>query len=359
MATRKTTLLRILKICVLTVAVSALYLIHSEGMSIQIRSVRDIHPFKMIPDPIIGKPCDVEIVPDEILSHVDKDNQPSRILYLVQTEECLPTHLRSALGNLSACQCDVVVLSYRNICNDTSLPHVTYDFKPNTTWTTGRNWLYYTNIHKKSERYLYYILMDDDIVVKWRKRWQVLFESKDPWRSFEEFIRRTQPPIAALELHENLITHIEKIRATRDCCMDKEYTVTVRYDAAFNAFHYQAVEYVLPYWDKLDNMSWWNSQLHQFAWAEVVFRGQVLVHRQLIALNEIHHPYPRSNDMDSPLPMMIDDIRERVPAECRNASLLEDIARKGFEHLHTTSPTYCLPPPPQKQPIIPFRNLIC
>ena len=303
--------------------------------------------------------CSIESIVDYPLTLGNDSSEPSRILYLLQTEECLPSQLRTALGNSSACQCDVVVLSYRNICNDTSLPHVRYLFNSSTTWTTGRNLLFYTNIHKKSDRYLYYIMMDDDIHLKWRKRWEQEFETKDPWRCFEEFLRGTTPAIATLELSEALLIHIENIHIKKHCCMELEYTTTVRYDGAFHAFHYQAVEYVLPYWDQLDNVSWYYSQLHLFTWTEVVFRGQVLVHRQLMAYNPMHRPYPRLGNYSSVLPAIIKDIRERLPAKCQNASLLGQSERVGFEHLHTESPTYCLPPPPPKQAIIPFENFYC
>ena len=288
-------------------------------------------------------------------------NEPSKILYLLQTEECLPSQLRVALGNSSACQCDVVVLSFKNMCNDTSLPHVKYLFNSSTTWTTGRNVLFYTYIHKRSDRYLYYIMMDDDIHMIWREKWTEKFQSRNPWRSFEEFLRKTKPAIAALELGEKLLTHIENIQETRNSCMHPEYTITVRYDAAVNAFHYQAVEYALPYWDYLENESWHFSQLYLYIWTEIVFRGQVLVHRQLMANNSIHRPYPRAKLKQYNLyfPVMIDHIRKRLPTECQNAPLLEQCEKIGFDHLHTTSSTYSLPLPPPDQTISPFRYFAC
>ena len=360
--TRRTaSLLKILRAFTLTVAIFTIYLIHNEEWSAPIRNLRDLHPFQIIPDEIKAKPCNIQQTPEDFYSHGDMDNQPSRILYLVQTEECLPDHLRLALGDSSACQCDVAVLSFKNICNDTSLPHVTYLFNSSTTWTTGRNLLYYTNIHKQSERYLYYILMDDDIELRWRERWGLILHNKDPWRSYEEFLRRMQPPIAALQLLESPLERIEEICASRNCCMDMEHTITVWYDAAFNAFHYKAVEYVLPYWDKMENESWWYSQLHQIAWAEVVFRGQVVTNRKLIAHNPVHRPYPRAttDKYDSVLRVIVEDIRERVPTNCQNASLLRKHEQNGFEHLRTTSSTYCLLPPPPKQTIVPFRHFVC
>ena len=50
----------------------------------------------------------------------------SRLVYLVQTESCIPKYLASpeVIGNSSNCKCDVLVLNYKERCNDTSLPHV-------------------------------------------------------------------------------------------------------------------------------------------------------------------------------------------------------------------------------------------
>ena len=173
MATTRSTIkcLRLLRVFALLVAICIIYVIHMGIWSVKIRSTRELHPFRMVPDPIIGKPCHLQVKRDSLMS---QDGQPSKILYLLQTEECLPSHLRLALGDSALCQCDVAVLSYVNTCNDTSLPHVKYLFNPNTTWTTGRNLLYYTYIYNKSERYLYYIMMDDDVEVMWRDRWKVI-----------------------------------------------------------------------------------------------------------------------------------------------------------------------------------------
>ena len=90
-------------------------------------------------------------------------------LYLTQTEECLPQQLRKALGDPAVCQCDVAVLSYKENCTDSTLPHVRYIFNQSTTWTTGRNLLFYTFIHNTSDAYLYYIMIDDNLEVRWLK----------------------------------------------------------------------------------------------------------------------------------------------------------------------------------------------
>lgn len=67
---------------------------------------------------------------------------PSRFLYLLQTESCLPHSLRSvkALGNSIACRCDVLVLSYKQRCNNTLPVHVKYISAGSpTSWNEGRN----------------------------------------------------------------------------------------------------------------------------------------------------------------------------------------------------------------------------
>ena len=48
-------------------------------------------------------------------------SEDKKILYLLQTESCLPLHLRlvDVMGNTSICMRDVFVLSYKKPCNDT------------------------------------------------------------------------------------------------------------------------------------------------------------------------------------------------------------------------------------------------
>ena len=86
-------------------------------------------------------------------------------LYLTQTEECLPAYLLSndTLGDPSLCNCDVIILSYKRRCQYSSHPHIQNIFDPTTTWNSGRN-LLYTTAMNRTEKYLYYVLMDDDLI---------------------------------------------------------------------------------------------------------------------------------------------------------------------------------------------------
>ena len=48
-------------------------------------------------------------------------------------------------------------------------------------------------------------------------------------------------------------------RKTQGCVLKEpaEYLPAVCFDAAFNGFHYQAVEYILPYSGRFDATTWW------------------------------------------------------------------------------------------------------
>eukprot|EP00731_Ephydatia_muelleri_P022303 Em0014g894a len=75
--------------------------------------------------------------------------QRRNILYLIQTEQCIPPYfqLNDVFGipNLGF---EVIVLSYREACLESSMPHVQYLLDNSTTWTTGRNALLEAAMHE-------------------------------------------------------------------------------------------------------------------------------------------------------------------------------------------------------------------
>ncbi len=113
---------------------------------------------------------------------------PTRFVYLTQTENCIPTYLRSPImiGDSEACQCDVIILSYK-------LPHVQYIFNSSksTTWTVGRNLLYEAAKERK-EKYIHYIFMDDDVKLTMKDK----KSTQNPWRMNEESLKTFQPAVA-------------------------------------------------------------------------------------------------------------------------------------------------------------------
>ncbi len=85
------------------------------------------------------------------------NDSQAQFVYLTQTKNCIPTYLKSpeVIGDSEACQCDVIILSYKHKCADTSLPHVQYIFNSSksTTWTVGRNLLYKAAMKREKSTY--------------------------------------------------------------------------------------------------------------------------------------------------------------------------------------------------------------
>ncbi len=281
---------------------------------------------------------------------------PSRFLYLLQTESCLPDKLRSieAFGDSTACQCDVLVLSYILTCSDPPPAHVEYiSASSPTSWSEGRNLLFRAAM-RRSEKYLYYIVMDDDIVLKAKAE-----TTENPWRVFENFLSRIEPAVAALDTTTHLcVAQTYRARKSRGCSLNgaQEYIPAVRYDACFNAFHYQAVNYILPYRLDFDNTSWYLSEWYSVIKSKVTFPGQAVLHTGLVAYNPVHRSYPKKSASDQDLQFIVKLVQADLPERYRNASLLLEWKEYGMQHELKSSVT-CLPPPPPKMPIKPFAYI--
>ena len=276
---------------------------------------------------------------------------PSRFLYLLQTESCLPDSLRSikAFGNSTACHCDVLVLSYKLTCDDTPPAHVEYiSASSPTSWSEGRNLLLGVAM-RRSEKYLYYTFMDDDIILEAK-------ETGNPWRLFEDFLRRIVPAVGAVDTNSNhCVKRTLEARKLQGCSLNgtPEYIPAVHYDAAVNAFHYQAVDYILPYPLDFDNTSWWLSQWYAIIKSKVVFPRQVVLRTGLIANNPKHRAYPRKPASVHGFQDIVKLVRDDLPRKYQNASLLLEWKEYGEQH-EKRSPVICLSPPPPKMPIKPF-----
>ena len=72
-----------------------------------------------------------------------------------------------------------------------------------------------------------------------------------------------------------------------------KFLPVVGWDAAFSAFHYQSVNYILPYTSRFDELSLWYSQVYVNIKCEIMFRGQVLLYTDVCAVNPSHRPYLR------------------------------------------------------------------
>ena len=279
-----------------------------------------------------------------------------KFLYLVQTDTCLPRNLLSVemIGSAEACQCEILVLSFKEACRENPMEHVEYFFNSDaTSWNRGRN-LLFEALKIRSKKYLYYIFMDDDIIL------QSKASRMNPWRAFENFLEEIEPAVGIAEVdygeYGNLY-YVYNGRKKRNCTLKEtpDYIPITHFDSAFNAFHYKAVDSILPYPTKFDNISWWFSGWYATIKSEIIFAGQTIAHTTIIATNLHHRQYPRKHPDGTDWIAIMKEIEDSLPEEYRNVSLFWDW-KKGYEH-EQTSPALCLPPPPPHMPIKPFGYL--
>ena len=293
----------------------------------------------------------------KIKSYVHHDKRlagkRTQFLVLVQAESCLANHLSSeeAFGNATFCQCDVLVLTFKKECNETSPAHIKYVFKPGTSWNEGRNFLYEVG-KNRSEMYLYYIFTDDDI--------QLTTElSINPWRTFLDFLLEIEPAVGVVDFPQflKLILRGKKRLGCGADINSTNYISAPNFDSAFNAFHYQAIDYILPYPTQFDKLSWWYSGYYSKVKCDIMFPGQVLVLTKIIAINFQHRSYPRKNPLDSHnWNIIMREVEAPLPEKYRNTELMKAWKRLGIKN-SDKSASLCFPPPPPHKPIRPFSYL--
>ena len=284
-------------------------------------------------------------------------------IYLVQTESCLPSTVSSVdvIGNSTACQCDVVVLSFQKECHEKPPEHITYIYSP-SSWNEGRNLLFKVAM-KRERKYLYYNFMDDDLTLKVEGKVQ----PQSLWRAFEKFLIETEPAIASVHLIGGWISDIKAIRKSRKrlgCSLREETDnlPTPFYDPALNAFHHQAVEHILPYTTKFDNISWWWSGFYAGIKSEVMFPGQVVVHTEIQAISNKARPYPRKGLHGQPgakkdWKTIYSGVKADLPQRYRDVPLFNEWVKHGPVQHFYKSWSLCLPPPRPHMLIKPFAYL--
>ena len=299
------------------------------------------------------------------LAHLLRTKRTNKtFLWLLQTRSCLPLHMAemSALGDPATCDCDILVLSFKSKCTFSQFPHVFYMFNTSVTWTTGRTELYNTAI-KLNRQYLYYIFSDDDIVPKWT----YTRRSENVWRYFEQFLRRIEPPLAALDNEDwSLIHHIVTKRQLNRCTLNgtyPEYFLAKWFDAETNAFHYRAIDHilkpVLPYWHRFDKESWWFSQWYVNFMTDIVFHKQAVLLSQIIGSNSAHNDYPKHSHSSQTLYMIASDVNDLIPKQHQDAAahLLKDWVNKYVNILQTVEDTYCHLIPSPHEKLEPYKRL--
>ena len=246
----------------------------------------------------INKDRDLKLI-DEFKINTSSSGDVTNFIYLTQTESCLAPHLLRpdvfGVGRKN----DVLVLSWKQPCVQESLAHlkhIKYIYNANSTWSTGRNILY--RLAKETPKnYLYYVFLDDDMTFDFtnsdfRKRYRDLgFNS--PLQAFEDFLLKHEPAIAVPIYCPSRGRSWACDKMLNMKPMPEYLPVTIYFDAAFTAFHRNAVDLMLPYRLDYEQQSWWQSQKFVILAADLTFRGQVLRFAPLIAYNTKHRKYPR------------------------------------------------------------------
>ena len=274
-----------------------------------------------------------------------------KFLYSIQTECCLPAYLNThdIIGSSVACQCDVLVLSFKQDCNNKPSAHVEYIFATHLSWNEGRN-LLFEMAKKRSKKYLYYIFMDDDVQFTTQL-------NMNPWRAFEEFLLNIEPAVAVVDDTKRL-NIAYKSRKELGCDEDDpDYVNAPQFDSAFNAFHYQAVNHILPYTTKFDNVSWWFSGWYAKVRCDVMFPGQTVMLTKISRVNLQHRNYPQfSPYLASDWEQLMKEVELSLPEKYRNVSLFLAWKKGGHRNQEKTI-SHCFPLPTPHMPIRPFAYL--
>ena len=177
---------------------------------------------------------------------ISTSTTPKMFLYLVMAEKCLPVHMRGAsnIGNASTCNCDIIMFGYKAKCDEAkngNLEHVEYIHRSDTTWNTGRNYLY-EHAMKRETAYLYYIFVDGDASLRPNADTNVNVTSLGLWRSFENFLVEYEPAVGITTYCHSINQPCFKQRNKPGG--DGVYVLSgYLFDACFNAFHHDALPF--------------------------------------------------------------------------------------------------------------------
>ncbi|KAL9973857.1 hypothetical protein ACROYT_G020363 [Oculina patagonica] len=283
-------------------------------------------------------------------------------LYLTQTEQCLPPNLAnsSQIGDPETCNCDVMVLSYRTKCEENKQLHISYLFDPNTLFASGRNVLYFAAMERKPG-YHYYTFLDDDIVLKYNSFAPTGMTKVSPFRVVEKWLLDYEPAVGVLDyMHYGGASFLHRKR--RYLCGIKETSLVLPitlFDAIFNAFHYKAVEHILPYPTQYEQECVLAINRNTILSVEVKFGGQAFMFAPVTAANPKHRTkYNRSlKNMTAIAREFAERIRQEAPLKLRNHVLFKMLHKNPGSYLKERSRSICLKAT-RHLPIIPYRHLL-
>ncbi|MFZ7125078.1 MAG: hypothetical protein ACOWWM_02850 [Desulfobacterales bacterium] len=162
-------------------------------------------------------------------------------IYLVQAESRMPYE------GLAGESSDALLLTWRrSVAGAIHLPGSTWNEGRNRLLLEARRWA-----QRTGNDYLYYIFLDEDCDIRedieTAERLGVSLQG-NPFRSFERFLLEWEPAIGYTRYDWQ---HFEEGRAVN---------LGHNFDALFNAYHREAVPFLLPYYTGFDAESWLYSQ---------------------------------------------------------------------------------------------------
>ena len=198
-----------------------------------------------------------------------------------------------------------------------------------TTWTTARNILYEKAIleeHHQRWRWAYFIFGDGDIrlgcpladklrignqttqdefviiqhfpsLINIQQSLNTSMKTDQCFILFDTFLLTVSPAIAAINgmaippIFDGLVSQI-----------------VYHIDAMFNAFHRDALQFILPYCSRYDSRSWWTSQAI-LVYRSLCLYGHTLQFNAVTITTQKHRTYPREGD-----PWSMDDDMNLVPS---------------------------------------------
>lgn len=319
-----------------------------------------------------------------------EERHAKRFLYVTQTERCLPEHfLRPDQLGSDGLTYDILVLSWKYRCNkENKYPNVKYIHTvDNTTWSTGRNILYSHILRYGVNKYLYYIFMDDDVMLYHTEPYQVyhkqypglnnaltrdvvakylrhravrLRRGDNPYREFEMFLLEFQPAVGLLnfcfERREYCISQyipdVWKAFCGSEGTAPFPYISYSNFDGAFNAFHRDALIHVLPYHVTYEHVNWQESQKYLILEADIKFQGQILYNLLVTGHGTLHRPYPRKIHWHHNWQRIMGDLRKSIDEKYLNEleALPFEVSKRRFDEIRNP-----LPPRTEIKPYAHFK----
>ncbi|XP_064630400.1 uncharacterized protein LOC135489132 [Lineus longissimus] len=184
-------------------------------------------------------------------------------------------------GLVSNSNRDVLWLTYKTDSGDL--------YRPDSTWTTGRNLQLEHAVERGSRMskkgYQYFIFLDDDVTVSFRyknRRWKGKggCDGDDVWICFEEFLLAHEPAVSYPSYRYH---HINEMLLVN---------LNYYFDSCAIAYHRDTLSFLLPYITVFEYKSWWASITLNNALTNVLYSRSRYQCNFLLTTNtrSYHHP---------------------------------------------------------------------